>query len=155
MIKGSWRGQRVTHTLPSACVLLNINSSYLSLMALTATWLQLTPFCYKIIICCLRPECVCYLLELQEKIHGTIWNEIDDLRAFKMLDLEDFEKMFSAYQRHQVRAFHFFSRYCRLVLLGSDWSSSQHKPEMGIAFSHMYGIFKVKKKGGSEKQLGH
>uniref|UniRef100_A0A8C3MR71 Uncharacterized protein n=1 Tax=Geospiza parvula TaxID=87175 RepID=A0A8C3MR71_GEOPR len=35
-------------------------------------------------------------------IHGTIWNEIDDLKAFKVLDLEDFEKMFSAYQRHQV-----------------------------------------------------
>ncbi|KAL7987437.1 hypothetical protein Chor_006356 [Crotalus horridus] len=37
-----------------------------------------------------------------EKIHGTIWHEIDDIQAFKMLDLEDFEKMFSAYQRHQV-----------------------------------------------------
>ncbi|NXG07079.1 DAAM2 protein, partial [Sakesphorus luctuosus] len=39
----------------------------------------------------------------EERIHGTIWNEIDDLKAFKVLDLEDFEKMFSAYQRHQVR----------------------------------------------------
>ncbi|NXD08749.1 DAAM2 protein, partial [Nothocercus nigrocapillus] len=29
-------------------------------------------------------------------------SEIDDLKAFKVLDLEDFEKMFSAYQRHQV-----------------------------------------------------
>uniref|UniRef100_A0A8C3XFC5 Dishevelled associated activator of morphogenesis 2 n=1 Tax=Cyanoderma ruficeps TaxID=181631 RepID=A0A8C3XFC5_9PASS len=38
---------------------------------------------------------------LLERIHGTIWNEIDDLKAFKVLDLEDFEKMFSAYQRHQ------------------------------------------------------
>ncbi|XP_028903172.1 disheveled-associated activator of morphogenesis 2 isoform X2 [Ornithorhynchus anatinus] len=37
----------------------------------------------------------------EEKIHGTIWHDIDDLRAFKVLDLEDFEKMFSAYQRHQ------------------------------------------------------
>ncbi|XP_025067647.1 disheveled-associated activator of morphogenesis 2 [Alligator sinensis] len=37
----------------------------------------------------------------EEKIHGTIWHEIDDLKAFKVLDLEDFEKMFSAYQRHQ------------------------------------------------------
>ncbi|XP_030355023.1 disheveled-associated activator of morphogenesis 2 isoform X1 [Strigops habroptila] len=37
----------------------------------------------------------------EERIHGTIWNEIDDLKAFKVLDLEDFEKMFSAYQRHQ------------------------------------------------------
>ncbi|NWZ78988.1 DAAM2 protein, partial [Poecile atricapillus] len=38
----------------------------------------------------------------EERIPGTIWNEIDDLKAFKVLDLEDFEKMFSAYQRHQV-----------------------------------------------------
>ncbi|XP_014116719.1 PREDICTED: disheveled-associated activator of morphogenesis 2 isoform X2 [Pseudopodoces humilis] len=37
----------------------------------------------------------------EERILGTIWNEIDDLKAFKVLDLEDFEKMFSAYQRHQ------------------------------------------------------
>uniref|UniRef100_A0A8C3INF2 Dishevelled associated activator of morphosis 2 n=1 Tax=Chrysemys picta bellii TaxID=8478 RepID=A0A8C3INF2_CHRPI len=39
--------------------------------------------------------------EFSEKIHGTIWHEIDDLKAFRVLDLEDFEKMFSAYQRHQ------------------------------------------------------
>ncbi|CAH2256218.1 disheveled-associated activator of morphogenesis 2 isoform X1 [Pelobates cultripes] len=37
----------------------------------------------------------------EDKINGTIWNEIDDIRAFKALDLEEFEKMFSAYQRHQ------------------------------------------------------
>ncbi|XP_068088816.1 disheveled-associated activator of morphogenesis 2 isoform X1 [Hyperolius riggenbachi] len=37
----------------------------------------------------------------EDKISGTIWNEIDDIRAFKALDLEDFEHMFSAYQRHQ------------------------------------------------------
>uniref|UniRef100_A0A8C3MUW2 Uncharacterized protein n=1 Tax=Geospiza parvula TaxID=87175 RepID=A0A8C3MUW2_GEOPR len=41
----------------------------------------------------------------EERIHGTIWNEIDDLKAFKVLDLEDFEKMFSAYQRHQCELF--------------------------------------------------
>uniref|UniRef100_A0A8C2XGY5 Dishevelled associated activator of morphosis 2 n=1 Tax=Cyclopterus lumpus TaxID=8103 RepID=A0A8C2XGY5_CYCLU len=35
-------------------------------------------------------------------INGTIWNDIDDLRAFKILDLKDIEKMFSAYQRQQV-----------------------------------------------------
>ncbi|TRY54198.1 hypothetical protein DNTS_030464 [Danionella cerebrum] len=32
---------------------------------------------------------------------GTIWYEIDDQRAFKVLDLKDIEKMFSAYQRQQ------------------------------------------------------
>ncbi|XP_078503454.1 disheveled-associated activator of morphogenesis 2 isoform X1 [Lissotriton helveticus] len=37
----------------------------------------------------------------EDRIDGTIWNEIDDIRAFKVLDLDDFEKMFSAYQRHQ------------------------------------------------------
>ncbi|XP_069464851.1 disheveled-associated activator of morphogenesis 2 isoform X3 [Ambystoma mexicanum] len=37
----------------------------------------------------------------EDRIDGTIWNEIDDVRAFKVLDLDDFEKMFSAYQRHQ------------------------------------------------------
>uniref|UniRef100_A0A8C4NGJ5 Dishevelled associated activator of morphogenesis 2 n=2 Tax=Eptatretus burgeri TaxID=7764 RepID=A0A8C4NGJ5_EPTBU len=37
----------------------------------------------------------------ENKIDGTIWSGIDDLRAFKLLDLEDFEKMFSAYQRQQ------------------------------------------------------
>uniref|UniRef100_UPI00398E638B disheveled-associated activator of morphogenesis 2 isoform X2 n=1 Tax=Pristiophorus japonicus TaxID=55135 RepID=UPI00398E638B len=37
----------------------------------------------------------------ENRIGGTVWNEIDDLRAFNTLDLEDFEKMFSAYQRQQ------------------------------------------------------
>ncbi|KAG8432114.1 hypothetical protein GDO86_017846 [Hymenochirus boettgeri] len=37
----------------------------------------------------------------EDKINGTIWNDIDDIRAFKMLDLDEFERMFSAYQRHQ------------------------------------------------------
>uniref|UniRef100_A0A8C1SM32 Dishevelled associated activator of morphogenesis 2 n=1 Tax=Cyprinus carpio TaxID=7962 RepID=A0A8C1SM32_CYPCA len=38
----------------------------------------------------------------ENKITGTIWFEIDDRRAFKVLDLKDIEKMFSAYQRQQV-----------------------------------------------------
>ncbi|XP_061599101.1 disheveled-associated activator of morphogenesis 2 isoform X4 [Cololabis saira] len=37
----------------------------------------------------------------ENMINGTIWNEIDDLKAFKILDLKDIEKMFSAYQRQQ------------------------------------------------------
>uniref|UniRef100_A0A4W3IX21 Disheveled-associated activator of morphogenesis 2-like n=1 Tax=Callorhinchus milii TaxID=7868 RepID=A0A4W3IX21_CALMI len=37
-------------------------------------------------------------------IGDTVWTEIDDVRAFNVLDLEDFEKMFSAYQRQQVRS---------------------------------------------------
>uniref|UniRef100_A0A673I453 Disheveled-associated activator of morphogenesis 2-like n=1 Tax=Sinocyclocheilus rhinocerous TaxID=307959 RepID=A0A673I453_9TELE len=38
----------------------------------------------------------------ENKITGTIWYEIDDRRAFRVLDLKDIEKMFSAYQRQQV-----------------------------------------------------
>uniref|UniRef100_A0A3Q3JFF5 Uncharacterized protein n=1 Tax=Monopterus albus TaxID=43700 RepID=A0A3Q3JFF5_MONAL len=32
---------------------------------------------------------------------GTIWKEIDDLKVFKVLDLEEFQRTFSAYQRPQ------------------------------------------------------
>ncbi|KAK7904501.1 hypothetical protein WMY93_017108 [Mugilogobius chulae] len=39
--------------------------------------------------------------DIAHMINGTIWNEIDDLRAFEILDLKDIEKMFSAYQRQQ------------------------------------------------------
>ncbi|XP_028298343.1 disheveled-associated activator of morphogenesis 1-like [Gouania willdenowi] len=35
----------------------------------------------------------------ENKIEGTIWSEIDDLRVFKVLDLEEFQKTFSAYQK--------------------------------------------------------
>uniref|UniRef100_A0A8C8E469 Dishevelled associated activator of morphogenesis 2 n=1 Tax=Oryzias sinensis TaxID=183150 RepID=A0A8C8E469_9TELE len=38
----------------------------------------------------------------ENMIYGTIWNDIDDLKAFEILDLKDIEKMFSAYQRQQV-----------------------------------------------------
>uniref|UniRef100_A0A8D1Y9G8 Disheveled-associated activator of morphogenesis 2 n=1 Tax=Sus scrofa TaxID=9823 RepID=A0A8D1Y9G8_PIG len=37
----------------------------------------------------------------EERVPGTVWNEIDETQVFRILDLEDFEKMFSAYQRHQ------------------------------------------------------
>lgn len=37
----------------------------------------------------------------EERVPGTVWNEIDDMQVFRILNLEDFEKMFSAYQRHQ------------------------------------------------------
>lgn len=77
-----------------------------------------------------------------------------------MLDLEDFEKMFSAYQRHQVRVplpLFFVPLITAdssfLVLLGTDWCTSQHEPEMGIVIS-LYGIFKVEM-GAQIRQLGH
>ncbi|XP_069772982.1 disheveled-associated activator of morphogenesis 1 isoform X2 [Narcine bancroftii] len=37
----------------------------------------------------------------ENKLVDTIWMEIDDLKVFKVLDLEDIEKTFSAYQRQQ------------------------------------------------------
>lgn len=41
---------------------------------------------------------------LQNKLAGTVWTDIDDAKVFKVLDLEDLERTFSAYQRQQVRA---------------------------------------------------
>nr|XP_013811108.1 PREDICTED: disheveled-associated activator of morphogenesis 1 [Apteryx mantelli mantelli] len=37
----------------------------------------------------------------QNKLVGTVWTEIDDAKVFKILDLEDLERTFSAYQRQQ------------------------------------------------------
>uniref|UniRef100_A0A4W5LXN2 Dishevelled associated activator of morphosis 1 n=1 Tax=Hucho hucho TaxID=62062 RepID=A0A4W5LXN2_9TELE len=35
------------------------------------------------------------------KLEGTVWTDVDDIKVFKILDLEDIEKTFSAYQRQQ------------------------------------------------------
>lgn len=43
-----------------------------------------------------------FLCLFQAKITGTIWKEIDDQEVFKVLDLEEFQKSFSAYQRPTV-----------------------------------------------------
>ncbi|XP_051954813.1 disheveled-associated activator of morphogenesis 1-like isoform X2 [Xyrauchen texanus] len=37
----------------------------------------------------------------ESKLEGTIWADVDDCRVFKILDLGDIEKTFSAYQRQQ------------------------------------------------------
>uniref|UniRef100_A0A8C1XL25 Dishevelled associated activator of morphogenesis 1a n=1 Tax=Cyprinus carpio TaxID=7962 RepID=A0A8C1XL25_CYPCA len=37
----------------------------------------------------------------ENKLEGTVWLDLDDIRVFKQLDLEDIEKTFSAYQRQQ------------------------------------------------------
>ncbi|KAG7328027.1 hypothetical protein KOW79_007971 [Hemibagrus wyckioides] len=37
----------------------------------------------------------------ENKLDGTLWTDLDDLRVYKTLDLEDIERMFSAYQRQQ------------------------------------------------------
>ncbi|KGL93756.1 Disheveled-associated activator of morphogenesis 1, partial [Charadrius vociferus] len=38
----------------------------------------------------------------ENKLAGTVWTDIDDTKVFKVLDLEDLERTFSAYQRQQV-----------------------------------------------------
>ncbi|KAG7242962.1 hypothetical protein INR49_017653 [Caranx melampygus] len=38
----------------------------------------------------------------ENKLEGTVWMDVDDGKVFKILDLEDLEKTFSAYQRQQV-----------------------------------------------------
>uniref|UniRef100_A0A3B3UE92 Dishevelled associated activator of morphogenesis 1b n=1 Tax=Poecilia latipinna TaxID=48699 RepID=A0A3B3UE92_9TELE len=38
------------------------------------------------------------------KLEGTVWMDVDDARVFKVLDLVDIEKTFSAYQRQQKEA---------------------------------------------------
>uniref|UniRef100_A0A7N6AT08 Dishevelled associated activator of morphogenesis 1b n=1 Tax=Anabas testudineus TaxID=64144 RepID=A0A7N6AT08_ANATE len=52
------------------------------------------------------------------ELEGTIWKEIDDLKVFKVLDLEDFQRTFSAYQKPQVKCSFMFnnSLYHILVL---------------------------------------
>ncbi|XP_073683001.1 disheveled-associated activator of morphogenesis 1 isoform X1 [Garra rufa] len=37
----------------------------------------------------------------ENKLEGTVWLDLDDIKVFKQLDLEDIEKTFSAYQRQQ------------------------------------------------------
>lgn len=50
----------------------------------------------------------------QNKLEGTVWTEVDDGKVFKILDLEDIEKTFSAYQRQQVL---YYGQVFTLVLL--------------------------------------
>uniref|UniRef100_A0A8C4F089 Disheveled-associated activator of morphogenesis 1 n=1 Tax=Dicentrarchus labrax TaxID=13489 RepID=A0A8C4F089_DICLA len=38
------------------------------------------------------------------KLEGTVWMDVDDAKVFKILDLDDIEKTFSAYQRQQKEA---------------------------------------------------
>lgn len=50
------------------------------------------------------PTCNAHHTVLQNKLAGTVWTKIDDTKVFKILDLEDLERTFSAYQRQQVTA---------------------------------------------------
>lgn len=61
------------------------------------------------------PTCNAHHTVLQNKLAGTVWTKIDDTKVFKILDLEDLERTFSAYQRQQVTA---GPRWARLGHLG-------------------------------------
>uniref|UniRef100_A0AAR2KI25 Dishevelled associated activator of morphogenesis 1b n=1 Tax=Pygocentrus nattereri TaxID=42514 RepID=A0AAR2KI25_PYGNA len=39
----------------------------------------------------------------ENKLEGTLWMDMDDVMVFKVLDLEDIERTFSAYQRQQFK----------------------------------------------------
>uniref|UniRef100_A0A8C4F527 Disheveled-associated activator of morphogenesis 1 n=1 Tax=Dicentrarchus labrax TaxID=13489 RepID=A0A8C4F527_DICLA len=62
--------------------------------------------------------------KLAEVRTGTVWMDVDDAKVFKILDLDDIEKTFSAYQRQQVpRAMQFIS-LCRSLVserTGVEW----------------------------------
>ncbi|TKS76394.1 Disheveled-associated activator of morphogenesis 1 [Collichthys lucidus] len=40
----------------------------------------------------------------ENKLEGTVWMDVDETKVFKILDLDDIEKTFSAYQRQQKEA---------------------------------------------------
>lgn len=54
----------------------------------------------------------------ENKLEGTVWAEVDDGKVFKVLDLTDIEKTFSAYQRQQVTEQGYF-----LCLFQNDFTS--------------------------------
>uniref|UniRef100_A0A674AIM9 Dishevelled associated activator of morphosis 1 n=1 Tax=Salmo trutta TaxID=8032 RepID=A0A674AIM9_SALTR len=55
------------------------------------------------------------------KLEGTVWTDIDDIKVFKILDLEDIEKTFSAYQRQQIG----------LCCLANSYGDNDHKAWQG------------------------
>lgn len=48
-----------------------------------------------------------------------MWMDVDDARVFKILDLEDIEKTFSAYQRQQVLRTVHCNQVCQVLGVGS------------------------------------
>lgn len=55
----------------------------------------------------------------QNKLEGTVWLDVDDAKVFKILDLEDIERTFSAYQRQQVLRTIYFNPTSPQVLLSN------------------------------------
>uniref|UniRef100_A0A8C3K857 Dishevelled associated activator of morphogenesis 1 n=1 Tax=Calidris pygmaea TaxID=425635 RepID=A0A8C3K857_9CHAR len=65
----------------------------------------------------------------ENKLAGTVWTDIDDTKVFKILDLEDLERTFSAYQRHYSFLHHHPAREAgsRFEDAIDDTLSSRHK----------------------------
>uniref|UniRef100_A0A674NGZ0 Dishevelled associated activator of morphogenesis 1b n=1 Tax=Takifugu rubripes TaxID=31033 RepID=A0A674NGZ0_TAKRU len=63
------------------------------------------------------------------KLEGTLWMDMDDAKVFKILDLEDIEKTFSAYQRQQVQA---LSRVSLPLQAEDDTLSSKKVKELSV-----------------------
>ncbi|XP_014167338.1 disheveled-associated activator of morphogenesis 1 isoform X1 [Geospiza fortis] len=61
----------------------------------------------------------------ENKLAGTVWTNIDDTKVFKILDLEDLERTFSAYQRQQDFFVNGSSRQKEDAI--DDTLSSRHK----------------------------
>uniref|UniRef100_A0A8B9ZBL1 Dishevelled associated activator of morphogenesis 1 n=1 Tax=Anas platyrhynchos TaxID=8839 RepID=A0A8B9ZBL1_ANAPL len=63
----------------------------------------------------------------ENKLAGTVWTDIDDARVFKVLDLEDLERTFSAYQRQQLPCIPKAQKHLGKEDAIDDTLSSRHK----------------------------
>uniref|UniRef100_A0A672PE58 Dishevelled associated activator of morphosis 1 n=1 Tax=Sinocyclocheilus grahami TaxID=75366 RepID=A0A672PE58_SINGR len=61
------------------------------------------------------------------KLEGTVWLDLDDLKVFKQLDLEEIEKTFSAYQRHLLSQY--FALHFSVILTFNAFHSLQKESE--------------------------
>uniref|UniRef100_A0A671NA30 Disheveled-associated activator of morphogenesis 1-like n=1 Tax=Sinocyclocheilus anshuiensis TaxID=1608454 RepID=A0A671NA30_9TELE len=90
--------------------------------------LQQTVFCIKIK----------FSVTVDNKLEGTVWADIDDSKVFKILDLVDIEKTFSAYQRQQVTKQCFFLWFSSKMIsqsihcLSYDALSSKKVKELSV-----------------------
>ncbi|KAI2651918.1 Disheveled-associated activator of morphogenesis 1 [Labeo rohita] len=65
----------------------------------------------------------------ENKLEGTVWADIDDCKVFKILDLVDIEKTFSAYQRQQD---FFMVNNCKQKETEDDALSSKKVKELSV-----------------------
>uniref|UniRef100_A0A8D3CCP6 Disheveled-associated activator of morphogenesis 1 n=1 Tax=Scophthalmus maximus TaxID=52904 RepID=A0A8D3CCP6_SCOMX len=68
----------------------------------------------------------------QNKLEGTVWMDVDDGKVFKILDLEDLEKTFSAYQRQQVLKLRTFINSTTVKEAEDDTLSSKKVKELSV-----------------------